>query len=510
MQVELGRIPSAFVPLGNLPLYVHQIEALKNQFPSRDIFLSIPDNFKIRKTDKFLLSKLNINVIEVPADLILGDSILYVINTVGRYDESLSILHGDTYITEFPLDTDIIGLSISEDDYQWEKEVISGNQVGIWCGYFSFSDIRLFARSLTASRGDFVETIRLYQKSRKLNLYNLEKWFDMGHVNTYFRSRTQVTTQRTFNNLFIKDGVVKKSSIFKEKIDAEKDWYINIPAQLKKYTPMFISEGVSQQISYYETEYLSFLPLNELYVHGDLPLIFWKKIFSLTTKVISDFESVITISDVEKKRIDYDFKKIIVNKTSQRLNEYFSSSIENLSIHTSLNGYKLPSINQIVSECQGELFKLPPRYGVSHGDFCFSNILFDSRSNSLKLLDPRGMNADKNPTIIGDLRYDSAKLAHSVIGLYDHIIAGLFTLNEVEPLNFQFHIDANYVTEDIQGYFYRNIKSSGYSCQQILPLVILLFLSMLPLHQDRPVTQRAFIANALRLYISWRSVELCF
>ena len=32
------------------------------------------------------------------------------------------------------------------------------------------------------------------------------------------------------------------------------------------------------------------------------------------------------------------------------------------------------------------------------------------------------------------------------------------------------------------------------------PISILLFLSMLPLHADRPDRQRAFLANALRLF----------
>ena len=31
-------------------------------------------------------------------------------------------------------------------------------------------------------------------------------------------------------------------------------------------------------------------------------------------------------------------------------------------------------------------------------------------------------------------------------------------------------------------------------------IVVLLFLSMLPLHDDRPERQRAFLANALRLF----------
>jgi hypothetical protein len=35
--------------------------------------------------------------------------------------------------------------------------------------------------------------------------------------------------------------------------------------------------------------------------------------------------------------------------------------------------------------------------------------------------------------------------------------------------------------------------------------MVLLFLSMLPLHADSPARQRALMANAIRLYLAWRT-----
>jgi len=40
-----------------------------------------------------------------------------------------------------------------------------------------------------------------------------------------------------------------------------------------------------------------------------------------------------------------------------------------------------------------------------------------------------------------------------------------------------------------------------------LPMSILLFLSMLPLHAEDPLRQRAILANALRLYRQFSSVQ---
>jgi hypothetical protein len=44
------------------------------------------------------------------------------------------------------------------------------------------------------------------------------------------------------------------------------------------------------------------------------------------------------------------------------------------------------------------------------------------------------------------------------------------------------------------------------AADDVQPLVVLLFLSMLPLHSDNPARQAAFFANALRLYIDWKRV----
>ena len=62
-----------------------------------------------------------------------------------------------------------------------------------------------------------------------------------------------------------------------------------------------------------------------------------------------------------------------------------------------------------------------------HGDFGFSNILFNARAGRIKTLNPRGAwNGHASP--YGDTRYDLAKLAGSVVGRYDQIIAGRYCI----------------------------------------------------------------------------------
>ena len=135
-----------------------------------------------------------------------------------------------------------------------------------------------------------------------------------------------------------------------------------------------------------------------------------------------------------------------------------------------------------------------------HGDFCLSNILYDSRSNRLKVIDPRGISGDGEFTIYGDQKYDIAKLAHSFIGLYDLIIAGNYRI-EVDSHGVKTIIfDLDNRMKMIQELFISKILCKTSPSEEIMPLVILLFLSMLPMHADSADRQEAMLLNAGRLF----------
>jgi hypothetical protein len=141
-------------------------------------------------------------------------------------------------------------------------------------------------------------------------------------------------------------------------------------------------------------------------------------------------------------------------------------------------------------------------YTICHGDFCFSNILYDSRVQCLKLIDPRGLDVEGKQSIFGDKRYDLAKLYHSIIGLYDFIIAGRFNYSQSsDGSQFIFEPLCSPQQAQIEQLFLDMvIAESGISHSEILAINVHLFLSMLPLHYDRPDRQSAMIANAYRLF----------
>lgn len=504
-QVELGKLPPALVPLGNKRLYEHQVPCLRKAFPDVDIYLSITDAYVLRESDAVTLRKLGVSVVPVPDGLSLGESLLCVINSIGCYDETLRILHGDTLIEDLPRSVDVVATAETDDDYLWEIESQDRSVGRVWCGYFAFGDVKLLAQSLSLARGNFVDAIRSYGQTRKLEFPLIAAWMDLGHINTYFRTRAQVTTQRSFNEMKITAGVVRKTSKQSNKIEGEAAWFSSIPSALRRYIPQLIQVRNDQLPKFYELEYLPLLPLSELYVHGNLPHLFWKKIFKLINNALDDFHSVVKpFGEETSNQIRQDFIRLVIDKTDARLAWFRKEYGCDPSYPTRLNGHPLPSLERIGGECKLATISLPEKPGILHGDLCFSNILYDSRSNSIKFIDPRGIDNSGAPTIYGDIKYDAAKVIHSVVGLYDHIIAGLYRIKEIAPLNFEFYVDLDNPTAAICDDFYENNSLAGLRPKEILPLVVLLFMSMLPLHADNREKQKALLANTLRLYRMWK------
>ena len=502
-RAEVGKIPPVMLPVGNKRLLDHQVEVLKDRMPNERIYLSLPEGYQLSKKDKFNILKYEIGIVSVPVGISLGDSVLYVINSIGEYDSEIKLLHGDTLIYDMPLEGNVITVSKTSDDYNWEVENRTLSEETVWSGYFSFNFPKLLVRFLTTSKGSFVDAVRMYHDANNMNIIEVSKWLDFGHVNSYFKSRSNIYTQRYFNYMEVDDGKVIKSSTNVEKISAERLWFESVPEAVRFYTPQIIGHGnLSSGNIYYKLEYLSCMPLNEIFVHAVNPPFFWLKIFKHLEKFLKNNVdcSAQLINNKNSKILSNTANLLVVDKTKKRVNEYIEQSSKDFNIPTKLNGVDLPSLNDVIDDCISKIDNKSHVFGVFHGDLCFSNILYDTRSDRIKVIDPRGIDAEGNFSYLGDLRYDLAKINHSVIGLYDHIVSGAYDLTESNDLNFEFEIFIDERITKIQKIYLENMKLSHLTPLNLMPETILLFLSMLPLHKDSPDRQNAFIANSLRLY----------
>jgi hypothetical protein len=511
MAAEFGPLPPAFLPLGNARLFRLQAALLR---PMADrIVLSLPQSFSLPAHDTRLLAELGIATVRVPDGLSLAQSLMVALaQSLGR-DEQLYILHGDTLfqgLSSFPAD----GLSVHLGDhpYPWAQmesrdplrlsplgsESASG--VPLVSGLFGFSDGPDFLRCLGEAGSDFLAAINLYAARHPdfEAAENCGQWLDLGHLNTYYASRRMLTTERAFNNLSITRHTVCKTSTQADKMAAEARWFEDLPPPLRGFVPAYLGRTAADknQPGYYlRYEYLC--PLSDLYVFGAVAPHMWRKILAGCADVLAEMRAH------KPGRVEEGWFAALYQKKAQaRFGRFAQDAGVDPGHPWTLNGRTLPAPRDLIEEMAGVIG--PPGEGdagILHGDFCFSNILYDFRRGQVTMIDPRGFVETGKPGIFGDTRYDIGKLHHSVLGRYDFILAGYFALERVAPYAMLFEVGGPDCHETVAHAFRERICAGDPARERVAGAIsVLLHLSMLPLHAEAPRRQLALLANGYRLY----------
>jgi hypothetical protein len=501
-RAEVGAIPPAFLPLCNRRLFEFQVESIRRVAKSNeDIFLSLPLSFQLDFKDEGLLKALDVTVIFLPDKLTLGLAIYKAIES-SKDKESVKILYGDTFFKNIPMEDNCISIGNSYENHEWKVESKSDRGLTVWSGYFAFSDKKIILDALDQSNFDYIDSIESLISSKDLKLVYIDEWFDLGHINSYFQVRSKFTSERSFNSIEINKNIVKKQGLKRRKILAEAKWFQTVPAGIKRLTPNFICLEDENNASY-SIEYMYYMPLNELAVHGQLPKNSWIQIINSCKEYFIEARGHQFDPNV-KQLIERE--NLIKYKTLSRVSDYKNHSPIRFDLPVKYNGIEIESPDSIIAELVEYSIKTPFLFSVLHGDFCFSNIIFDSRAKVIKVIDPRGLASSDEFSIYGDITYDLAKFYHSVVGFYDFIISDCFSLI-IKDQNIEFDI---FVPRDffkLGEYVERICLLDGYTKQMIMPQVILLFFSMLPLHADNHKRQSALLANALRLYVNFQRLK---
>jgi hypothetical protein len=133
-----------------------------------------------------------------------------------------------------------------------------------------------------------------------------------------------------------------------------------------------------------------------------------------------------------------------------------------------------------------------------HGDCCFSNILYGHDKNTLRFIDPRGSFGKQG--IYGDIRYDVAKLYHSVDGTYEAFINDKFEVSSsgnVHDLTINGHmtrVEINHALDAFEKTFFPQ-----YNQKQIKILQGCIFIGMCARHYDSLTRQHAMYLTGIRL-----------
>lgn len=504
LSAEFGLIPPAFLPLGNRRLFQHQIAKIPK---GKSIYLSVPKSYQVPEFDRLWLAEHNVTLLFLQDGLSLGESLMAALALIEHsFDTDLSILYGDTLLTPSE-EKDVISISKADSTYTWatvddgkpewleveDKNINSHSR--IVSGYFNFSSPRNLIRCLSQTDWNFLQALNVYHDINGIKAHQCDDWLDFGHVNTYYRSKARYTTQRAFNELTITTDWIEKSSCKDIKIAAESNWFQSLPDSMKHFTPQFLGETHSNGRTTYRLEYLYNLALNELFVFARLPDMTWKQILTQILSFLFTCRSEPVANEAKVDSLDCLFSR----KTHQRLQEFCRARKYNWEYQWQFNGQPSLSLRALY-EASEEFLPSGETASLMHGDLCFSNILYDFRKDRIKVIDPRGVTASNTQSIYGHIEYDLAKICHSVIGLYDWIIAGYYQVS-IDNYQVQFSLADTAHLASVQKMFTEALTEQ-YSLSQasLYAMQIQLFLSMLPLHSDDPLRQDALMANAFRLY----------
>lgn len=510
----------AMLPLRGKPIIWWQFQNLKQQGLDKFILVVYKDNTKLLEYTKNILSEnFDIKLVKLASKKNVLSSLKYGLQ-IADPNLPTRVILGDTLITKsISNETDMLftskDFSTSENWClidntaenglffydKWKGLDISDKEALV--GYYTFKDTRYILNCCIKARlmlkKEISTALIMYQEKYALKTKLVDDWYDLGHTSGLIKAKNILFNARDFNSISVdtQTGLLTKTSTKIRKLEDEAFWFANLPQELKIFTPRMIKFEKDEKVARLTQELYGYPSLQELYLSGEVNVEDWRYIIEKLFDVHKRFEKHTT--EVNQKSLLW----LYFDKTKERLEELKNQSTywENLlnNEYQFINGkryYGLSLLKKGIEEFATRLSKNGTET-VVHGDYCFSNILFDSSNYIFKLIDPRGrLNAD--PTIYGDPRYDIAKLRHSVVGLYDFIVQGLFKVTETNT-EFEYKI---LTTNDycvLEEIFDKYSTENGFDIQEIKFIEGLLFLSMIPLHKDNFDRQKVFYLKAIEL-----------
>ncbi|MDB4916571.1 MAG: Capsular polysaccharide biosynthesis protein [Gemmatimonadetes bacterium] len=428
------------------------------------------------------------------------------------------IILGDTLIRDpFEGDTDFVYTTEVEESRRWcvtvtghmseivelvDKQDLDTPPYRALAGYYHLRrGLRLgecIGAAIAAGERELSDVLRRYMSTNPIVARPAKDWFDFGHIDNLVLARRRLLAPRYFNALTINPvlNTITKVSQHSTKLAEELAWFELIPEELKVLTPRVIASQDDEGNVKVSQEYYGYPTLAELYVYGDLPLDIWTSILRKVLRIHEEFRK--HAGSLEREHV----LAMYGEKTWARLETLAAQDPEWCSLLSRdtirYQGRELRSVGALKCAIDARARELADSAPISviHGDYCFSNILFDINNQIVRLIDPRGSFGKSG--VYGDSRYDVAKLRHSVHGLYDFVMADMFEVHEDDD-GFHSQIFSGERCEAIAAGFDRMVAAMGYDVDEIRFIEGLLFVSMVPYHKGHPNRQRMLFLTGVSL-----------
>lgn len=320
---------------------------------------------------------------------------------------------------------------------------------------------------------------------------------NLGNIREFLSFSSGSTATRHFNEVLIDAYYYTKSSTDKRKMQAEYSFYGLAPERMRPWLiQSFDFKDEGERASYKMLRYyLADAALQ--WVHGAFEADTFEPFVERLLFFISDRpkqpchkeHSGAMAQDLFVTKLERRIKEFLSMSEGQRINQLASSSSPELDLNHLLNRYL------ILYKRFEKAFSFDYRV-VGHGDPCFSNVLYDQQRYLLKLIDPKGALSEEE--IWTHPLYDLCKISHSVLGDYDFINNGLYTVGFAD--NNELVLSFSHTNHgSLKSIFLKQVKSIGHDVRIMRLGEASLFLSMLPLHIDYPNKVLAFMLNARQI-----------
>lgn len=381
-------------------------------------------------------------------------------------------------------------------------------------GVFAVSEPAVLAAVLREGRDDaepFYAALREYEAraGRTFELQRVDGWLDFGHLDTFHESRRRTLDSRAFNSVrFVPDHVaIRKSSHDAAKLRAEREWLREIGRDHAAIVPRVV--GPATEDGSYEVEYLPLPTVAEALVCCSFDMGFWQRLLrtlgAATDLLHADRRPAATDAAATTAT-----RAMLVDKTRERLARLDPATVEAIGGVATVDGVAVPTLEEAVDRAAAVLEPVvagaAARRSRIHGDLFFGNLLYDRRADRVVMIDPRGSFAGTadDPVSVGDPVYDLAKLSHSMLGRYDHVLADVVTVerrgsgvhlhHQRTPATRTPGLDAAFVD-----WLRARAERMELTLREVRHAEAMCFLSLLPLHAERPDRQLAFAATALHI-----------
>jgi dTDP-glucose pyrophosphorylase len=512
-----GNINTGLIPIKNKPAILPIIDQYKEK-GIKDLYIAV--GYQKEKLIEVINANykgfFNINFVETDFTKKPGTSLLKVLNriikekqnsnvlitladTLAFYDFELLKKNGSTILVSKDIDVLSCWCKVKADEDGFAEGFIEKsqehNELPALAGVYYLEDIDVF-KNIKTENPEISEILSFYiNEGKKIKTYEPEKWFDTGHLSMYYKAKKEFMAARFFNSFSYNDllGTVTKKTTNIPKLQNEILWFNNIPNEIKALTPKILNYSLYEN-TFMEMEYYGYPSLQELWLYGNLSVEIWKSIIERLFKILDLFKKYKGCVTTE------DYNEIYSLKTKERIKKSRENQ-DNISFllnqdEVIINGKKLKGWTFFEAQLESLVNSLFDKSHncVLHGDFCFSNVLFDLNNGITRIIDPRG--AWGKHILFGDIKYDLAKLRHSINGNYDFIVNDLFNCEQNNnEINYTFNLYNN--THKETSNFFDSILKEQNVLEKVQLIEGLLFISMLPYHSDKPDRQVLMFARGI-------------